>query len=340
MKSKDLQNIVLSKYNSGDHPRKIFRDLNGGLAWRTVQRWCKMINETGAINLSKPPGNIRTIRTKAAIQKAKSRLKRKRKISLRILAKELQMSKTSARRTLIDDLGYRPCKFIQEPALTDEQKEDRKKFAHWVKNNFKKSDLSKWLFSDEKIFDINGVYNSQNDRIWASCRADADARGGIKRKRKFPTKVMVWLGACSAGLTPLVILDKTSVNHQVFIKEVLPVALKFGNKMLGDNWIYQQDGATPHTPQLTQAWCARHLPSFISKDRWPANSPDLNPLDYCIWNELAEAMDWSQIKTKLTLIEELKRSIKKVKPEIVLESCNDFSKRLHRLLQNDGRYLR
>ena len=88
MKSKDLQNIVLSKYNSGDHPRKIFRDLNGGLAWRTVQCWCKMINETGAINLSKPPGSIRT---KAAIQKAKSGLKRKRKISLRILAKQVHV---------------------------------------------------------------------------------------------------------------------------------------------------------------------------------------------------------------------------------------------------------
>ena len=151
------------------------------------------------------------------------------------------MSKTSAHRTVIIDLGYRPYKFIQEPALTDEQKENRKKFAHCVKNNFKKSDLSKWLFSDEKIFDIDGVYNSQNDRIWASCRADADARGGIKRKKEFLTKVMVWLGTCSAGLTPLVILEKTSVNHEVYIKEVLPVALKFCNKMLGDNWICQQD---------------------------------------------------------------------------------------------------
>ena len=110
--------------------------------------------------------------------------------------------------------------------------------------------------------------------------------------------------------------------------------------MLGDNWIYQQDGATPHTHQLTQAWCARHLASFIPKDRWPANSSNLNPLDYCIWNELVEAMNCSRIKTKLTLIEGLKRSIKKVKPEIVLESCNDFPKRLYRLLQNDGRYLR
>ena len=77
--------------------------------------------------------------------------------------------------------------------------------------------------------------------MWTPCRADADARSDMKIKRKFPTKVMVWLGACSARLTPLVILDKTSVNHEAYIKEVLPVALKFGNKMLGDNWIYQQD---------------------------------------------------------------------------------------------------
>jgi len=30
MKSKDLQSIVLSKYQKGDTPTKIYRDLNGG----------------------------------------------------------------------------------------------------------------------------------------------------------------------------------------------------------------------------------------------------------------------------------------------------------------------
>ncbi|CAF4141363.1 unnamed protein product, partial [Rotaria magnacalcarata] len=128
---------------------------------------------------------------------------------------------------------------------------------------------------------------------WTPTRADADARGDIKRKRKFSTKVMVWLGACSARLKPLVILDKTFVNHELYIKDVLPIALKFGNKMLGDNWTYQRVGATPHTHVLTQEWCAQHFPSFILKDRWPTNSPDLNPLGYCIWNELVQAIDWS-----------------------------------------------
>ena len=137
---------------------------------------------------------------------------------------------------------------------------------------------------------------------------------------------MVWLGACSAGLAPSVVLDKISVNHEIYIKEELPVALKFGKKMLDDSWVYQQDGAAYHIHQLTQEWCARHLQSFIPKHRRPANSPDLNPLDYCIWNELVETVDWGRIKSKLPLIEEFKRSVKKVKPEVVLESCDDFSK--------------
>ena len=38
----------------------------------------------------------------------------------------------------------------------------------------------KILFSDEKYFDIDGVYNSQNHRVWVVNCADADENGGIK----------------------------------------------------------------------------------------------------------------------------------------------------------------
>ena len=59
----------------------------------------------------------------------------------------------------------------------------------------------KILFSDEKLFDIDGIYNSQNDRVWTVNRAEANIKGGIRRMREFPQKVMVWLGACSKGLS-------------------------------------------------------------------------------------------------------------------------------------------
>ena len=113
------------------------------------------------------------------------------------------------------------------------------KFANWIRANSRKGNTMNFLFSVEKMFDIDGAYNSHNDRIWAVIRAAADAKGGIRRKWKFPQKVMVWLGICSKGGSPLVISESDTLNHDRYIKEVLPVVLKYGNDMFGDGWTLQ-----------------------------------------------------------------------------------------------------
>ena len=92
---------------------------------------------------------------------------------------------------------------------------------------------------------------------------------------------MIWLGVCSAGLTKLVILDKGTVNHERYIRKVLPIALKCGNEMMGNDWMFQQDGAS-HRHKETQQWCKDNFSAFLPYDRWPPNSPDLNRLDYSI----------------------------------------------------------
>src|ERR1700722_3879393 len=106
------------------------------------------------------------------------------------------------------------------------------------------------LFSGEKIDDI---YNSQNERIWAVNRKEANDKGGIKKKRKFSQKVMVWLGVCSKGVSPLVILDQGTLNHTQYIQKILPLALKYSEKVFGDDWTFQHDDTTPHTARETQA---------------------------------------------------------------------------------------
>ena len=58
---------------------------------------------------------------------------------------------------------------------------------------------------------------------------------------------MVWVGACSKELTPLIILDEGTMDHRRYIDEILPVALKYGNESFGDNGTFQQDGVKPHT---------------------------------------------------------------------------------------------
>ncbi|CAF4265023.1 unnamed protein product [Rotaria magnacalcarata] len=139
------------------------------------------------------------------------------------------------------------------------------------------------------MFDIDGIYNSQNDRIWAVNRLAADISGGIRQKRKFPQK---------------------------------------------------QDGARPHIHAKSQERCDKHFPCFIDKDPWPPNSPDLNPLDYCIWDELAHQVNWEAVKSKKTLINEVKRAVRKVSVDVVFESCSSWTNRLYRLSQVKGNYLR
>ena len=88
MKSKDLQKVVLSKYQKGDTPKQIYHQLNGGLGLRTIERRCQMIRRSGSIKLSSIPGGPRFARTKDNIQKMKHRLRRKKRVSARKLSME------------------------------------------------------------------------------------------------------------------------------------------------------------------------------------------------------------------------------------------------------------
>ncbi|CAF3956530.1 unnamed protein product, partial [Rotaria sp. Silwood1] len=64
MKSKDIQKLVLSKYEKGQDSLEIFHHINGTVSLITIKRWCKMGRETGTIQLYKSPGPPWTIRTK------------------------------------------------------------------------------------------------------------------------------------------------------------------------------------------------------------------------------------------------------------------------------------
>ena len=51
---------------------------------------------------------------------------------------------------------------------------------------------------------------------------------------------------------PLVIFESDKLDHDRYIKKVLPVTLKYGNDMFGDDWTFQQDGTRPHIHEKSQ----------------------------------------------------------------------------------------
>ena len=125
MKSKDFQDLLLSKYQNSDGPTKIFRDLNGAFSLRTIKRWCKAVRDTDSINLSSLPGHQKTVPAKRAIQKIKHRLERRKPVSPSKTDRHLSISRTNIRRILRNDLGFRAYHIQNEPLFTNEQKEKR-----------------------------------------------------------------------------------------------------------------------------------------------------------------------------------------------------------------------
>ena len=89
--------------------------------------------------------------------------------------------------------------------------------------------------------------------MWIINRADADKSEVLSCRNESSPRERDGVVGCpcsSKGLTLLLTLDEGAVNHSCYIKSVLPVALKYGNEVFSDKWIFQQDGANPHRDHL------------------------------------------------------------------------------------------
>ncbi|CAF4311844.1 unnamed protein product, partial [Rotaria magnacalcarata] len=98
-----------------------------------------------------------------------------------------------------------------------------------------------------------------------------------------------------------------TLTHENYIEIVLPHALSEGQRLLGDNFIYRQDNATPHRHKDSIAWIKKNFPRFIDEKKWPSNSPDLNVLDYYVWDAIGHNMHWDKVKSYDSLIDEIKK---------------------------------
>ena len=101
-------------------------------------------------------------------------------------------------------------------------------------------------------------------------------------------------------------------------------------------WTFTHDGATSHTAQLTQKWCAAHLPKFLSKEEWPPSSPDINPLDYALWSVLESKCCSKPHKNLQLLKKDLQRAWADIPMEIIQSSIKNFPNRLESVVNAKG----
>ena len=91
------------------------------------------------------------------------------------------------------------------------------------------------------------------------------------------------------------------------------------------------------TLELLESQCQLQL---LYPDMWPANSPDLNPVDYCIWAELERRVYKGR---RITTIDELKAAIKiewKNFPQSTIDNAIDaFPGRVRAVIETNGGHI-
>ena len=75
------------------------------------------------------------------------------------------------------------------------------------------------------------------------------------------------------------------------------------------------DDTPSYSAKITQKYCEKNLPSFITKNEWPPCSPNLNPMDFTVWGYL-EKMACKKLYKN---IEDLKKFLRKEQERIPLK---------------------
>jgi len=137
---------------------------------------------------------------------------------------------------------------------------------------------------------------------------------------------MVSVGVSWSGKTDVFFIDpqKTKVDQNCYIDLLKTSLLPECRRLyVGNDFEFLQSSVPSHRAKVTQQFLRLSTPDFIAADEWASYSPDLNSLDYCIWNILRDLVHegrWLPFPNLRDLKEAIKNKWKEVTIETVRKS--------------------
>ena len=109
----------------------------------------------------------------------------------------------------------------------------------------------------------------------------------------------------------------------------------------GKEYQFMQDGARAHTAKLSLGMLRNEKKlRLLEPEKWPANSPDLNPVDFGIWGILEQNVYKGR---KITDLQMLKNAIieewDKIPQETLTRCIDVFRSRLRSVIAANGGHI-
>jgi len=96
------------------------------------------------------------------------------------------------------------------------------------------------------------------------------------------------------------------VTKEVYVNVLASVVKPWMETVASGRLYVIQQRAPAHTIHLIQNWFSDNIDIFWSKEFWPPNSLDLNPLDYYVWSVVERVTN----KTRHPNVTSLRTAIK------------------------------
>ena len=184
------------------------------------------------------------------------------------------------------------------------------------------------VWSDEKKFNLDGPDGVKY--YWHDLRKDPLY---FSRRGHGGGSVMVWAAFTSTGRVRLAFVPKrmNSIQYQFVLRRSL---LPFFRRNRRRNFVFMQDNAPIHVSRSTKAWLRRKNIPLLD---WPANSPDLNPMEN-LWGILVRRI-YSENK-QYQSVGELKMAIvaawQSVEQEVIDNLVLSMDNRIFQVINLNG----
>ena len=247
--------------------------------------------------------------------------------------------KKSSFSVIVRSIGFHPYRYRLRPALKDVHKQQRIQFSQWI-STLTFDDLKHTVFSDEANFTLTGAINRQNCVIYAHKKN----KGGVGKPKsavwtteKHPNKVMVFLAIFRHQPFALTFFESEErMNSEMYLellkKTVIP-ELTWRNGGTLENIFWTQDGAPCHRSQEVMEYLDQKFGDHviglnsIRGQVWPPQSPDLNPLDFCIWGYLKSKVYFPRPKTLTELKTRIQQEISLIPMDMIGRAVNSLKGR-------------
>jgi transposase len=298
----------------------------------TVYTVISKFKNTGTIASENHAGRPRKF-TKRDEQYLKQILKKNRRATVSEIT-ELLPTEVSSRTVQreIHNLGMRACVAVKKPALNDMHKQRRLEFAKKYKH-FTVEDWSRVIWTDKCYFEIGK--NSRQVLVWRMPYEKYLVDCLVPTFRSGRTSVMVWSAFTANFRLPIIVMPPGRTLSSDYVELVYEKCLSelLSSPNCPTNLILMEDGAPVHRSKKANDWRDQH--SLLKLD-WPANSPDLNPIEN-LWKILKDKVSK---KKKPRSREEMMSAIIKewwAIPNTTLESLvASMPEQINKVIKNKG----